>query len=83
LSPSAETKLIPTFAVGKRDGETALGFMTDLRHRLNGNGRIQLTTDGLNAYLGAVEETFGADVDYAQLIKVYRWELEELLGWVN
>lgn len=50
----AETKLIPTFAVGKRDGETALGFMTDLRQRLNGNGRIQLTTDGLTAYLGAV-----------------------------
>ncbi|MGH7380288.1 MAG: DDE-type integrase/transposase/recombinase [Candidatus Methylomirabilales bacterium] len=67
----AETKLVPTFAVGKRDGETALGFLTELRRRLNGNGRIQLTTDGLNAYLGAVEETFGADVDYAQLVKLY------------
>lgn len=70
----AETKLIPAFAVGKRDGETALGFLTDLRRRLNGNGRIQLTTDGLKAYLGAVEEAFGADVDYAQLVKLYRAE---------
>lgn len=67
----AETKLVPTFTIGKRDGETALSFMTDLQQRLNGNGRIQLTTDGLNAYLGAVEEAFGADVDYAQLVKLY------------
>lgn len=67
----AETKLVPSFAVGKRDGETALSFLTELRRRLNGNGRIQLTTDGLNAYLGAVEEAFGADVDYAQLVKLY------------
>lgn len=48
--------------------------MTELRRRLNGDGRIQLTTDGLNAYLGVVEETFGADVDYAQLVKLYRAE---------
>ncbi len=67
----AESKLIPTFLVGKRDGQTALAFMEDLRRRLAENGRIQLTTDGLNAYIGAVEEAFGADVDYAQLVKLY------------
>lgn len=39
-----------------------------------GNGRIQLTTDGLRAYLQAVEDTFGADVDYAQLVKLYAAE---------
>ena len=67
----AESKLIPAFTVGKRDGQTALAFMEELRRRLAENGRIQLTTDGMNAYIGAVEETFGADVDYAQLVKLY------------
>jgi IS1 family transposase len=67
----AETKLIPTFLVGKRDGHTALQFMTDLHQRLTGTGRIQLTTDGFYAYLDAIEQTFGADADYAQLVKIY------------
>lgn len=70
----AESKLIPAFTVGKRDGRTALRFMGNLHAKLAGNGRIQLTTDGLRAYLQAVEETFGADVDYAQLVKLYAAE---------
>ena len=70
----AETKLVPTFLVGKRDGETALRFMIDLQNRLTGNGRIQLTTDGLRAYIDAVEQTFGADIDFAQVIKVFSAE---------
>ncbi len=70
----ADSKLIPTFTVGKRDGATALEFTTKLRACLEGNGRVQLTTDGLAAYLGAVEEAFGADVDYAQLVKLYEAE---------
>jgi len=69
-----ESKLIPTFLVGKRDTATAHRFVQALRERLNGNGRIQLTTDGLRAYLTAVEEAFGADVDYAQLVKLYAAE---------
>ena len=67
----AETKLIPTFTVEKRDSENAHRFMEELRNRLNGNGRIQMTTDGFRAYLTAVESAFGADVDYAQLVKLY------------
>jgi len=67
----AETKLIPLFVVGKRDTATAHLFIHALRERLNGNGRIQLTTDGLRAYLTAVESAFGNDVDYAQLVKLY------------
>jgi len=67
----AETKLIPLFVVGKRDTATAHQFIHALRQRLNGNGRIQLTTDGLRAYLTAVESAFGNDVDYAQLVKLY------------
>ncbi len=32
---------------------------------------MQLTTDGFKPYLNAVEDNFGADVDYAILVKVY------------
>jgi IS1 family transposase len=65
----ADTKLIPTFAVGKRDGTTAYYFMEDLQRRLA--HRVQLTTDGFSQYINAVDDTFGTEVDYAQLIKVY------------
>ena len=70
----AESKLIPAYAVGKRDGATALRFMTDLQARLTGNGKIQLTTDGFRAYIDAVEQTFGADIDFAQVVKVFTAE---------
>ena len=71
IALDAETKLVPTFTVGKRDSDNAHQFMLELRERLNGNGRIQMTTDGFRAYLTAVENAFGADVDYAQLVKLY------------
>jgi len=67
----AETKLIPAFTVGKRNGKTTHRFVREVKKRLNGNGRIQLTTDGFKPYLEAVENAFGADVDYAQLVKMY------------
>ena len=65
----ADSKLIVSYEVGDRSGETAMEFMDDLRPRLA--NRVQLTTDGHKAYLEAVEGTFGGDVDYAQLIKLY------------
>jgi IS1 family transposase len=65
----ADTKLIPSFLTGKRDLATAQVFLDDLAGRLR--NRIQLSSDGLKAYLDAVEMTFGADVDYAQIIKEY------------
>ena len=65
----ADTKLIVSYRVGGRDSEYAMEFMDDLRSRLS--NRVQLTTDGHKAYLEAVEGAFGADVDYAQLIKLY------------
>ena len=61
----ADTKLIISWLVGGRDGEYALAFMDDLRQRLA--NRVQLTTDGHKAYLEAVEEAFGDDIDYAML----------------
>ncbi len=67
----AETKLVPVFTVGKRDGHTTLRFMLELQNKLRENGRIQLTTDGFFHYGLVVESIFGADVDYAQLIKLY------------
>jgi IS1 family transposase len=67
----AETKLIPIFVVGKRDGQTALQFLIALQKQLAQGGRIQLTIDGLLAYRDAVELTFGAKIDYAQAVKVY------------
>ncbi len=65
----ADTKLVPSFMVGNRDGETAKLFIEDLAARLR--GRIQLTTDGHKPYLEAVEDAFGCDIDYAMLVKHY------------
>lgn len=65
----AETKLVPSWLVGSRDGGAAIAFMDDLRSRLA--SRVQLTSDGHKAYLEAVEGAFGGDIDYAMLVKVY------------
>ena len=65
----AESKLIVSYFVGDRSGDSAINLMDDLRGRLA--NRVQLTTDGHKAYLEAVEGAFGGDIDYAMLIKVY------------
>jgi IS1 family transposase len=65
----AETKLAVSFFVGGRDGAAARMFINDLAGRLA--NRVQLTSDGHKAYLDAVEGAFGADIDYAQLVKLY------------
>lgn len=71
----ADSKLVVSFMVGNRDLRTARIFIDDLRSRLA--SRIQLTTDGLKVYLDAVEGSFGADVDYAMLSKMYESSQEE------
>ena len=65
----ADTKLIAAWFVGGRDAECANAFIGDLASRLA--NRVQLTSDGHAPYLQAVEGAFGADVDYAQLVKIY------------
>ncbi|WGR91966.1 DDE-type integrase/transposase/recombinase [Bradyrhizobium sp. ISRA443] len=65
----ADSKMIVSWCVGRRDAEAAYLLMEDLRSRLK--TRVQLTTDGHKAYLEAVESTLGADVDYAMLVKLY------------
>ena len=65
----ADSKLIVSYLIGGRDAEAAQDFMFDVADRLA--NRVQLTTDGHGAYLGAVIGAFGIDVDYAQLVKHY------------
>ena len=70
----ADSKLVISYLVGARDAGYAHEFMQDVSSRLA--HRVQLTTDGLKAYLMATEDAFGADVDYAMLVKLYGAEAE-------
>lgn len=65
----ADNKLIISYLVGQRTADCADAFIADTAARLA--RRVQLTTDGLKVYLDAVEQAFGCDVDYAQLVKQY------------
>jgi IS1 family transposase len=65
----ADTKLCVSYLVGGRDSGWAHEFMQDCADRIS--NRVQITTDGHKAYLEAVENAFGADIDYAQLQKIY------------
>lgn len=65
----ADTKLMVSYFVGDRSGESARVLLYDLAGRVD--GRVQITTDGFASYLRAVEGAFGADADYAMLEKVY------------
>jgi IS1 family transposase len=71
----ADSKLVPSWLVGSRDAEMASFFIEDLSSRLS--HRVQLTTDGLRVYLDAIEGAFGADIDYAMLVKVYGESIEQ------
>jgi len=66
----ADSKLVPAFRIGKRDLATTSRFLHDLEGRLA--NRIQLTSDAFVPYVAAVEYAFASEVDFAQLLKVYR-----------
>jgi len=70
----ADSKLICSWLVGKRDTGCATEFIQDLAGRLS--NRVQLTTDGHKPYLTAVADGFGSDIDYAMLIKIYGKDAE-------
>ncbi len=70
----ADTKLVASWLVGLRTVECATAFVNDLKSRLA--KRIQLTTDGYKIYIDAIDNAFGSEIDYAQLIKVYGQEPE-------
>ena len=74
----ADSKLIISWLVGGRDAGYAQAFMQDVASGLA--SRVQLTTDGHKAYLDAVEDVFGADVDFAQLVKLYGATPESMKG---
>jgi len=65
-----QTKLVPSFVIGKRTRETTYAFLQDLKGRLI-DARFQLTTDGFHFYERGVEDIFGGTVDFAQLIKLF------------
>jgi len=65
----SETKLVPSFKVGKRDHVTANAFLSDIASRLR--SRPHISTDGLRSYIEAVENAFGMDADYGMIIKNY------------
>jgi len=69
VATCADTKLVPSWLVGGRDSETAIVFTDDLQARLA--NRVQITSDGHKAYLDAIATSFGGDVDYAMLVKLY------------
>lgn len=71
----ADTKLVPCWLVGLRNADCAYEFINDLKSRLA--NRVQLTTDGHGMYVEAVENAFGSDIDFAQLIKLYGQEPEK------
>ncbi len=66
----SDTKLVPTWLVGERTAEDAWCFMADLKNRLA--NRVQLSTDGHQGYVAAVGLTFGNEIDWAQIQKIYR-----------
>ena len=68
----AETKLVPSFLVGKRDQATTDAFVQDLAGRLQ--NRAQVTTDGYKTYVNAIDAPSGGEVDYAQLIEKFEGE---------
>ena len=69
IALDAESKLVPSFFVGKRTSELSDRLMYDLASKIK--GRFHLSTDGFNAYPASVYKALGGDVDYGQVIKVY------------
>jgi IS1 family transposase len=69
IALDADTKLIPSFIVGKRDSYHARAFMEDLAGRMA--NRIQVSTDSLSTYHDAIERGFGTEVDHGQIVKTY------------
>ena len=65
----ADSKLVPAFRVGNRDAATADAFLADVAGRMR--NRVQIYTDALGAYREAIEQAFGGDADYGQIVKTY------------
>jgi IS1 family transposase len=73
----SDTKIVPSFKVGKRDHVTANAFVADVASRMA--NRVQISSDALRAYVDAIELSFGSDVDFAQIIKTY-WNDDSIIA---
>lgn len=65
----SDTKLVPAFKAGKRDSDTADAFCADVAARMR--NRVQISSGALRAYVEAIEHAFGANADFAQIVKSY------------
>ena len=74
VAMDSKSKLVCSHLVGKRSAENTVAFMRDLQYRVS--GRPTITTDGFRPYVEAVEQSFGANVDFAQLVKTYAGDEE-------
>lgn len=81
MAIDSESKLVISYLLGKRVASNAHEFVRDLSERTI--GRFQITTDGLNWYRPAMETYFGADVDFAQLLKLYGKASTDGPEWYN
>jgi transposase-like protein/IS1 family transposase len=81
MAIDSETKMVLSYLTAKRDAASAYEFIRDLSQRTT--GRFQITTDGLRGYVPAIEEYFGADVDFAQLLKLYGSADGEAPDWYS
>jgi transposase-like protein/IS1 family transposase len=81
MAIDSETKLVLSYFSGKRDGKSAYEFIRDLRERVSGH--FQITTDGFKPYIAAIEDCFGASVDFAQLVKFYGRQDGEAPDWYS
>jgi IS1 family transposase len=75
VAMDADTKLVCSWLIGRRDAGCATEFIQDLANRLA--NRVQLTTDGHKVYLNAVADAFAEDIDYAMLVKIYGNDSEQ------
>jgi len=81
MAIDSETKMVLSYLTAKRDSVSAYAFIRDLSERVT--GRFQITTDGLRGYVPAIEEYFGAGVDFAQLLKLYGTSDGEAPDWYS
>jgi IS1 family transposase len=79
VSMDADTKLIISYRVGKRNSEDGFAFVCDLSERVD--GRVQITTNGWQPYISAIEEYFGGRADFARVVKVYGTSLQGGRAW--
>ena len=71
-----DTRLIISWHTSlTREFKDASAFMEDLRDRIE--GVPQVSTDGLHAYVEAVERAFGSEVEFGQLVKTYSRNLPD------